>query len=114
MRRILEFNRWYSLDYFIWSMTIFFIIGGFWNLRKILKSAAIPDEMAEIVTREPATRKQKIACSMGQHEWVARVDLGALPDASKVNSVEAVHYFFDFAAPVCKHCPMQLPPQEPQ
>ena len=75
-----------------------------------LNDRSIPDQMPELVTREKH-RLPYLTCLAGIHEWVARVDLGAKPDPVKVNSNIAPTYFLDFAAPVCKHCPRQLPPR---
>jgi hypothetical protein len=73
-------------------------------------SGAIPDQFPELVMREEPTTMQWIACLLGQHEWVARVDMGAKPDPIRVK-LNPINYFFEFAAPVCKHCPKQLPPR---
>jgi len=100
----------------MWSFAAVFIVGGFWNLNKIFMSfdRAIPDKMPGLVTRAEPTRKQKWSCRMGWHEWVCRTDLGGKPDPVIVNDrARSIRYFFEFAAPVCKYCPKQLPPREP-
>ena len=73
-------------------------------------TASIPDTMPEIVTRQPPTASQRIWCWFGFHDWVGRTDLGGEPDRAKVNGPDLIKYFYEFAAPVCKHCPRQLPP----
>jgi len=97
----------------IWSLGLFFVIGGIYNVYKIFHSVhtAIPDQMPDIVTRSKPTFKQRWLCRMGRHEWVARVELDGKPNPKIVNSHKVVTYFLEFAAPVCKHCPMQLPPR---
>ncbi len=69
----------------------------------------IPDQMPELVTREEPTTMQWISCLLGMHHWVARMDLGAEPDKLRLKA-DPIGYFFEFAAPVCKHCPKQLTP----
>jgi len=97
----------------IWITTVILFVAGFWNLRRMLVGRAMPDEMAELAYRDPPTPRQKFSCWMGNHEWVSRIDLGIQPDKEQVNSSHVVNYFFFFAAPVCKHCPTQLPPRYP-
>jgi len=101
------------IEYFLTSAAIFFVVGIIWNTRKMLVGNAMPDEMADLAKREPPTPRQKFACWMGHHDWVSRVDLGVDVDKEQVNSKNAVNYFFFFSAPVCKHCPTQLPPRYP-
>lgn len=102
------------VDVSIWITTILLGVGVLWNFRRILIGRVMPDEMAELAERLPSTSRQKFACWMGQHDWVGRVDLGVKPDPAQVNSPNAINYFFFFAAPVCKHCPTQLPPRYPE
>lgn len=72
-------------------------------------TASIPDTMPSVVTREPVGLWRRIACAFGMHDWTSRIDLGAKPDPERVKA-DTVNYFWAFAAPVCKHCPRQLPP----
>ncbi len=75
-------------------------------------SSAIPDRYPDRVTRSPATRRQRLACLFGMHDWTARVELGG--DAKEfIEGQHPVTAFFEFAAPVCRHCPTQLPPRSP-
>jgi len=66
--------------------------------------------MPDIVKREAPTTMQWIACLLGQHEWVSRVDLGGEPDRARANA-DPIGYFAQWAAPVCRHCPKQLTPR---
>ena len=72
---------------------------------------SIPDTMPDMVTREPVGIWRRIKCALEMHDWVSRVDLGGKPDPELVNGDDPVGYFLAFAAPVCKHCPRQLPPR---
>jgi len=101
------------IDVFISSAAIFFVVGILWNMRKMMIGRAMPDEMADLAERVPPTPRQKFACWMGHHDWCSRVDLGVDVDKEQVNSKNAVNYFFFFSAPVCRHCPTQLPPRYP-
>lgn len=99
-------------DGLIWTLTFGFIIWGFYNVWKILQSPnVIPDTMPDMVTRAMPTSAQRWACRLGMHVWVSRVELGAEPEGEKVNGPRPVDYFFEFSAPVCKHCPKQLQPR---
>ncbi len=71
---------------------------------------SIADTMPEIITREDVGWWRRLRCALGDHEWCGRVDLGGKPDRAKVNGPDLIKYFYEFAAPVCKHCPRQLPP----
>ena len=78
-----------------------------------LYDRSIPDQMPELVTREKH-RLPYLTCLAGIHEWVPRVELGGEPDPKLANSSSSIAYFMEFAAPVCKHCPRQLPPRIPR
>ncbi len=73
-------------------------------------SAAIPDRYPDRVTRAPASTRQRLACLFGFHDWTARVELGG-DAADFIAGQNPVSAFFEFAAPVCRHCPTQLPPR---
>ena len=60
------------------------------------------------VTRE-TTLVQRFWCFLGMHVWTSRTEMGLKPDKERVNK-ESIAYFFEFATPICKHCPTQLPP----
>jgi len=96
----------------ILALSLLFIVWIAVTVWRMLLSNAIPDTMPGMVTRPEPAWKQRWACKMGFHEWVGRGDLGGKPDSKIVNSPRAVDYFFEFAAPVCKYCPSQLPPRK--
>jgi len=70
----------------------------------------ISDQMPEMVTRQSPTFIQRLMCLCGMHEWTSRVDLGGKPDSNMIKA-NPVGYFFEWAAPVCRHCPKQLLPR---
>ena len=76
-------------------------------------SRTIPDRRPETVTRKTPTRRQRLACLFGAHDWTARVDLGADAKDFLGDGAHPLTAFFEFAAPVCRHCPIQLPPRTP-
>lgn len=65
----------------------------------------IRDKMADITVRHP-TLRTKIACFFGFHEWVSRVSLGVDPVREELEK-DPTGYFWEFAVPVCRHCPKQ-------
>lgn len=50
-----------------------------------------------------------IWCWLNMHEWTCRSELGIKPDPELIK-LDAVGYFLLYAAPICKHCPKELPP----
>lgn len=83
----------------------------------------IDDQMPDVVQRPAASRRRRVLCFIGLHDWCGRVDLGA--DAGAIGreaarratltnySQSVIDEFFRFAAPVCRYCPKQLPPWRP-
>jgi len=68
-----------------------------------------PDLCEYPVARE-TTFAQRIWCLLGMHHWTSRTDMGLTPDKDLMGK-DLMGYFWEFATPVCKHCPRQLPPR---
>ncbi len=75
-------------------------------------SNVIPDRHPERVTRAEPTLGQRVSCFFGMHDWTSRVELGGDAKAF-IDGSHPVTAFLEFAAPVCRHCPSQLPPRSP-
>lgn len=71
--------------------------------------SAIPDQFPDMVTRQPPSLMQRFNCFTGLHDWTSRIEMGAKPDPDRIKA-DPTGYFFMFAAPICRHCPKQLPP----
>ena len=77
-------------------------------------SNVIPDMHPELVQRKQPNLVQHLMCRCGLHEWTSRIQMGAKvndfvnPEENNVHTV--VERFFDFSAPICKHCAKQLRP----
>lgn len=71
-------------------------------------SSTQPDLYEYPAPRE-TTFKQRIACVLGMHVWTSRTDMGLTPDKDRIDE-DLMGYFWEFATPVCKYCPRQLPP----